>query len=794
MSARYKTSRTANEAGGSFVATISRRVTSCDECRRHKVRCNLPSDGNPPCTRCNKNKLECKVTKSLQSILDDRQSDNSWKASVEKRLDAIVSALEAGSSQQALQNLQLVMSEESNVSKHVLEESKEGRTSKNFKRRRDESATSGSPDGNLGLLADAASVGDNAILIKEQWADEELADPASAPGEHLRQLAEPISSTSHLRVDRSRQADIIDQGLITLNQACTLIDLYLDRLDSHVYSIVARQHCPLSKRNSTIRLKESVSSIRKSPLLLLAVCTVASLHYNQVIANDGTIGKSSSSSTSSSRLYSSLYNEFIRVSAQRSFVRHQSMDDVRALVVASWWLRDLSWILTASAVRLATERGMQDAYKKCSDMKAGKAWMETRSEQTCSARCAVSMPIDESMMTYCEEERNAYEEAKLYYLVYVADHQAAIPFGRPPMTRQHAAVRNAAAWLAGCRLANVEDERLISQVELWVIAHDVVDDFGVDVQQRLKRLQVLEQVPRFTALLDRWLKRWSQKEHPSGPIGNHAEVQHDADMLRLFIDAHAFRAPPGVSPLLIQDEEDEVISLDWNERVEHRESFAYQTMPSILLQSTDERQSRILMGARAVNSAHSILAYYQQDPARIYGQTIYTQVMLIFACLFLNKLSKTYGQERSFLPGNSVERLTLPNCERGIVMTSIENIVSILRQQIVQRCNSGQMCASAVSGLSSIISESKRKEQSLASSSSNSHQQDDPSTLIAAPLTSPLPSSSFHSSTSFTFDLQTLDLLSDTRFLSGINNDASLWYGQNDWIVNDQEVNQSSWL
>lgn len=788
MSAKLKMSTTANEAGGSyaFAATLSRKIKSCDNCRRSKIRCNLPPDGNPPCTRCNKTGMECKITKSLQSILDDRQIDSQWKASVEKRLDAIVSALEAGSSQRAMQNLHLVMSEVGHVSNHVLAESSQG-PSRVSKRKRDKSVASDSPDKNLGLLADAASVGDNAT-IKEQWADEELADLASAPGEHLRQLAVPASSTSQssLRVDRSRQADIIDQGLITLNQACTFIDLYLEKLDSHVYSIVARQHCPLNERHSTTRLRESVSSIRKSPLLLLAVCTVASLHCNQAIANDGTIGKSSPSSI---RLYSSLYNEFIRVSAQRSFVRHQSMDDVRALLVASWWLRDLSWILTASAVRLATERGMQDAYKKCSDIKAGKSWMTTRSDQTCSAGCAISMLIDDNVTTiYSEEERIAYEEAKLYYLVYVADHQAAIPFGRPPMTRQHAAVRNAAAWLAGCRLTNVEDERLVSQVELWVIAHDVVDDFGVDVQQRLRRLQVLEQVPRFTALIDRWSKRWSQEKHPSRQMSNHAEVQHEADMLRLFIDAHAFRAPPGISPLLIQDEENEVISLDISDRVDHRESFAYQTMPSIPLQSTDERQSRILMGARAVSSAHSILAYYQQSPARIYGQPIYPQVMLIFACLFLNKLSKTYGQDRSLLLGNSVERLTLPNCERRQVMDSIENIVSILRQQAVKKCNSSQLCASAVPGLSSIISESKREQHSSASSS-NSWQNEDPSALTA-PLTSPLP---FNSSSSFTFDLQTLDLLSNTRFLSGVNNDASLWYGQDDWVTNDQEANQS-WL
>jgi hypothetical protein len=731
-----------------FVAQLSRKVKACDECRRHKIRCLLPPTGSPPCTRCSKNGNECKITKSLQSILEDRQDDRTWKASVENRLSAIIKAIEAGSTSQAVQELKQSISSDSRSFK-------EEHKMRKSKRKRDESTTSDSPiEGNLGLLADAASVGGNTPIKEQQWAEEELAEPASAPGEFLRELAGPIDTATNSQNERSRQADIIDQGLITFNQACSLCDLYLQRLDVHVYSIVAQQHCNELQTTSFTRLRQSVSSIRKSPLLLLSICTVASLHCSTTTDDNG---KTEERSPSAARLHTYLYNEFIRVSGKQSFVRHQSMDDVRALLIASWWLRDLSWILTASAVRLVTERGMFDSFKRCSDIRAGREWTLNKEGRSCTPGCAIAPGGADSN----KEETLAYEEARLFYLVYIADHQAAIPFGRPPMTRQHAAVRNATSWLAGCRLAGNHDARLVSHVEMWVVAHDVVDYFGVDVHQRLGRAQVMKQVPRLNALIDRWSMQWSS-------IGEDAEVAHEADMMRLFIDAHAFRSPPGVSPLLIQADEDD-FSLELGNQVQMLRPVDI-LPPSHDLQHADERECRIAMGARAVESAHRILRYYQQKPSRAFGQPIYPQVMLIFACLFLNKLSKSYSEDRPLLPGITVERLTLPNCERHLVIQSIEEVVQLLQKQVVDVCNSEQMCVSAVPGLNNIVIDAKRHQYYLdtASSSASSSSHHD---ILAMPSMAPF-------SGPFNFDLQSLDLLSDTRFLSGVSNDASLWYTQ----------------
>jgi hypothetical protein len=775
-----------NGAAPKYVSGLSRRIKSCDECRRHKIRCDLPTGGAPPCSRCVKNSIDCKLTKSLQSILEERQSDGEWKASVERRLEALLKAFSHGAngegSFQAVNELQRVMQEEREKAARSTSESKDVSIARPTKKRKgnDDEVASHSPETNLGLLAEAASVGE---IQQLQWDDEELAEPASAPGEHFNQLAEPIfnkvfiaAASNQQKAESSRQVDIVTQEIITLDQAFTLVDFYLHNLDRRIHSIVTLTHCPNSALYSSDTVAECVSSIRKSPFLLLSICAVASLHYGQAIGVDGKLEESDIPSPGAAQLHTKLYNEFIRISAQRSFIRHQSKDDVRALLIASWWLRDLSWIFTASSVRLATERGLQDAFKKCSDMQAGTDWVTSGTERACYAGCAVKG----SQKTVTEKERTAYEEARLYYLVYIADHQAAIPFGRPPMTRQHAAVRNARAWLAGCPLAGIQDARLISQVELWVIAHDVIDDFGVDVHENLSKTQVLEQVPRFATLVDRWLIRWKQKG------SNEEELEHEADMMRLFIDAHVFRAPPSVSPLLIEDTS---FSLVMKEEVELRESFAYKAVPSLPLGTLNERQSRLDMGARAVESAHRILIYYQRPTSQIFGQAIYPQVMLIFACLFLNKLSKSYGQDHLFyVLDGSIERLTLPNCERSHVVGAIEEVIKVLRQRVVGRCVPEQMCCAVVPGLCGIVAESKRQSSRLSGHQKKQHP------INSSPFPTPAAASS-SSSTPFTppiidpfpptfnFDLQTLDLLSDTRFLSGISNDATPWM-ESEWWSN----------
>ena len=76
-----------------IVAKVSRKVKTCDECRRHKIKCSLGPDQSTPCARCQRMKLDCRLTKNLQSILEEHNSDAKWRESVEERLNTLFEAI-----------------------------------------------------------------------------------------------------------------------------------------------------------------------------------------------------------------------------------------------------------------------------------------------------------------------------------------------------------------------------------------------------------------------------------------------------------------------------------------------------------------------------------------------------------------------------------------------------------------------------------------------------------------------------------------------------------------------------
>lgn len=52
------------------VPKVSRKVRTCTECRRQKVKCIVQAD-RQTCTRCERNSLACRFNKSLQTILEE---------------------------------------------------------------------------------------------------------------------------------------------------------------------------------------------------------------------------------------------------------------------------------------------------------------------------------------------------------------------------------------------------------------------------------------------------------------------------------------------------------------------------------------------------------------------------------------------------------------------------------------------------------------------------------------------------------------------------------------------------
>ncbi|KAL1884434.1 hypothetical protein Plec18167_002022 [Paecilomyces lecythidis] len=238
---------------------------------------------------------------------------------------------------------------------------------------------------------------------------------------------------------------------------------------------------------------DSLHAVRSaSPLLTAAICTVGALH-----------------SPNLGHLFDSCYEEFKSLVARLTFSSSPNADDVRGLCIGAFWLDELSWALVGTAVRIAAEIRLHQGLYKALD-----------------------------------GNRNAYLQARLYYLVYICDSHFSVAYGRPPMTRE-CDIINAAGRFLETRNATEDDARLVSQVTQWSILSKVFDAFGVDVDAPITA-HSLPQLRRFSISLDTWYADWNERFKPNRNVGNypHKGVGLHFHFAKLYLCAHAFRGAP----------------------------------------------------------------------------------------------------------------------------------------------------------------------------------------------------------------------------------------------------------
>ncbi|KAK8090883.1 hypothetical protein PG994_000388 [Apiospora phragmitis] len=270
--------------------------------------------------------------------------------------------------------------------------------------------------------------------------------------------------------------DFISRGVVTIDSARSCFDTYKDRLDHFPYRILYDQ---------TAVTLESVR--RASALLTASVCAVGALH-------------------SASADFETYYREFVQLNAQQIHSRHHTIDNVRALCIAAFWLSDLSWSLVGAAVRIATELQLHKSFSKA-----------------------------------LKGDRQHYLRARLYYLIYACDHHFSVAYGRPPMTRECEAVRNARDFLK-CDFATEDDARLVSQVLRWSICSNIFDTFGVDVDRPLSESDI-PHLRRFSIALDSIRAEWIDRFIPNAHVVNYPRkgVGLQYNFAKLYLCSHAFR-------------------------------------------------------------------------------------------------------------------------------------------------------------------------------------------------------------------------------------------------------------
>lgn len=241
--------------------------------------------------------------------------------------------------------------------------------------------------------------------------------------------------------------DIVSRGLMPLDEAEFLFAHFRDHINPLLWEGMLCAHTTLE------------GARRSSSLLVAVVLSVAALHM-----------------PGRDRSLRVAYGAFVSLMRGSCLLRCQNLDVVRALCIGAFYLTSLSWALCSRAVRVATE-----------------------------------MNIHKSSLQFARGSPSSYERVRLWYALYVCDHQFSLAYGRPPLMHEDAAVRNADKLLAS-GLSSRGDRGLVAQVKLFRILANNYFLYGCDPDLELGASD-FEQLQSFNLSVDQW--RLENRSSPS---------------------------------------------------------------------------------------------------------------------------------------------------------------------------------------------------------------------------------------------------------------------------------------
>jgi hypothetical protein len=257
----------------------------------------------------------------------------------------------------------------------------------------------------------------------------------------------------------SNHDDFISRGLVPVDEAEKLFHFYQTQLDPYIYGLASKY--------------KTLESLRRSSSLLTAcICTVAASHQ----AGNG-------------QLYETCNQEFRRLVSGSMFERRISLDYLRALVIGSYWLSDVSWTLAGLAVRRASDINLHKFYYRIIDSTNGFAQTPESWDPS--------------------DPEASIDPVRLWYLLYICDQHLSILYTRAPMIREDDTVRGWRAYLESPH-ASQSDVRISSQVALMTLLSQIREFFGVDASRSIPR-GAMPHINTFSHHLDKWLAHWSSK-------------------------------------------------------------------------------------------------------------------------------------------------------------------------------------------------------------------------------------------------------------------------------------------
>ncbi|KAF1841671.1 fungal-specific transcription factor-like protein [Cucurbitaria berberidis CBS 394.84] len=346
----------------------------------------------------------------------------------------------------------------------------------------------------------------------------------------------------------SVEEDFIAQGIVTLTEAEELFKRYMQDIRLYLWAGVLFPY-------------ESLDAVRRqSTLLTAAVLTISALHTP---GRDEALQK--------------CYNIFVSLTYSACLARPHNLDDIRALALAAFYLSNLSWKLSGLAVRSAVEMNLHQSFQK--------------------------------LMRGHEDQR---DNTRLWYALYVCEHQFSIAYGRPPIIHEDVAIKNIDRFLDS-PMARPGDIRLGAQVTLFKILTEAYTAYGSDPEQPLTEPD-FQQLRLFNFSIEQWRLAWQARSIDSPVIGSYPSkgVVLYYHFARFQLNSLALRALPAPSAAT-------------------SESLSY-----------DRREAANI----AISAATSTLTLIFEEPDLRKAMTavpIFTHTMVAFSATFLLKMAKTWG-------------------------------------------------------------------------------------------------------------------------------------------------------
>ena len=450
---------------GPRLPSISRKVKACAACRKQKIKCNMP--GEPPCQRCKERGLSCRLNKSLQTLMAE---DSRWKSSVTKDLAALHSSLDSVLTSLSLPSLPTpqVIAQEPAM---FFDQDEQGNDD-DEEESRDNSPKPSPMTENIG----------------------------HAPIESLYQITglRALRSQETVVEEQSRickqlkDTDFISKGQVSIEDAEYLASFFLTKLDPFIYYL-------------TGNYRDLDAFRRRSPTLTACILTIAALH-----------------DPSRSHLYPICNKEFKRLVANAMFEKRIDIEYLRALVVGSYWLTEVAWILSGYAVRRASEFHLRQCYYTIVD-------------------------ANKNPTKYTKEQcGNAMDGIRVMYLLYICDHHLSILYGRPSILRDNETYIFGWEEYLSCPQSGPADRRIASQLSLLLLMSQMRESFGPEDNASPLHPSDGTAIARFETKLDDWMSRWGKGTVHDKNIGSFPSkgiVTH-YQFAKLYLESYVFRGLP----------------------------------------------------------------------------------------------------------------------------------------------------------------------------------------------------------------------------------------------------------